>query len=60
MFYFKNEGEKLKGAVLTHVDDFTLAGEEAFLEEVLKGIKTCMNVSKMEENNFRYTGLDVD
>ena len=23
-------------------------------------IKTCMNVSKVEENNFRYTGLDVE
>ena len=52
-FYFKNDGGILKGAILTHVDDFTLAGEETFLEEVLKGIKTCMTVSKVAENSFR-------
>ena len=50
----------MKGSVLTHVDDFTLAGEETFLEEVIIGIKTCMNVSNGEENKFRYTGLDVE
>ena len=46
-FYFKNVGEKLKGTVLTYVYDFTLAGEDIFLVEVLKCIKTCMNVSKV-------------
>ena len=35
-FYFKNEGGKVKGRILTHVDDFTLAGEEAFLKEIMK------------------------
>ena len=28
-FHFKNEGGKLKGAVLTRMDDFTFAGHEA-------------------------------
>ena len=30
------------------------------MKEIIEGIKTCMNVSKVEENNFRYTGLDVE
>ena len=42
-FYFKNELGRFKGAVLTHVDDFTLAGEETFLKEIIEEFKTCMN-----------------
>ena len=38
VFYFKNERGKWKGMILTHVNDTTLAGEETFLEEMLKGI----------------------
>ena len=59
-FYFLNEGGKFKGAVLTHVDDFTLAGNNDFLKMVLEGLKKIMNVSKVEEDSFRNTGLDVE
>ena len=34
--------------------------KETFLKEVIEGIKTCMIISKVEENNSRYTGLDVE
>ena len=60
VFYFLNEGGKFKGAVLTHVDDFTLARNDAFLKIVIEVIETCKNVYKVKENNFRYTGLDVE
>ena len=50
-FYFKKEEGELKEAVLTCVDDFTLAGDETFLKEIIKGIRTCINVSKVEDNN---------
>ena len=33
-FYFKHDGVRLVGMVLTHVDDFTLAGSKSFIEEV--------------------------
>lgn len=59
-FHFLNEGGKLPGSVLTHVDDFTLAGDDAFYKIVIKGIETCMNVSKVEMNKFRYTDLDLE
>ena len=36
-----------------------MAEMESFLEEVKKGIRICIKVSKVEENKFRYTGLDV-
>ena len=58
-FYFLNKGGSLKGAVLTHVEDFTLAGTEDFLRMILDGIKKCMCVSKVERNVFRFTGLDI-
>ena len=59
-FYLMNEGGKFKGAVLTHVDDFTLAGNDDILKIVIEGIKTCINLSKVEEDKFRYTGLDEE
>ena len=31
-FYFLHEGGYLRGAVLTHVDDFNLAGDDYFIE----------------------------
>lgn len=43
-----------------HLNDLTLPGQETFLKEIIEGIKTCMNVSKVEENDFRNTGLDVE
>ena len=58
-FYYLNEGGKLKGAVLTHVDDFTIAGVPEFMEMVEKGIKESLSVSKVERDDFRFTGLDV-
>ena len=45
--------------ILSHVDDFTIAGTKAFVDRIIKGIKEKFTVSKIEENNFRFTGLDV-
>ena len=47
------------GAVITHVDDFTLAGTEDFIKEVLETISRELTVSKIERDRFRYTGIDV-
>ena len=47
------------GAIITHVDDFTLAGTEAFIKEVLETVSRELTVSKIERDNFRYTGIDV-
>ena len=58
-FYFLHEDSVLKGAVITHVDDFTLAGTEEFINKVLEIISRELTVSKIEKDNFRYTGIDV-
>ena len=56
--YFHRNGEII-GTVITHVDDFTLAGTEAFINEVLETVSRELTVSKIERDNFRYTGIDV-
>ena len=45
--------------MITHVDDFTLAGIEDFIKEVLETVSRELTVSKIERDNFRYTGIDV-
>ena len=46
-------------AAIPHVDDFTLAGTEDFIKEVLETISRELTVSKIERDRFRYTGIDV-
>ena len=58
-FYYLHRDGELLGAVITHVDDFTLAGTESFIKEVLETISRELTVSKIERDNFRYTGIDV-
>ena len=58
-FYYLHRNGELIGTVITHVDDFTLAGTEAFINEVLETVSRALTVSKIERDNFRYTGIDV-
>ena len=58
-FYYLHKDGKLIGAVITHVDDFTLAGTEDFVNDVIKTVAEELTVSKIERENFRYTGIDV-
>ena len=57
-FYLHRDGE-LIGAVITYVDDFTLAGTEDFIKEVLETVARELTVAKIERDSFRYTGIDV-
>merc|ERR1712115_632352 len=47
-YYLHREGE-LIGTVITHVDDFTLAGTEAFINNVLETVSRELIVSKKRE-----------
>ena len=58
-FYYENKNGKLMGLNLSHVDDFTIAGEPEFVSRIVKGIQERFTVSKVEEDKFRFTGLDV-
>ena len=52
-FYYLHQDGELMGAVITHVDYFTLAGTEDFIREVLETISGELTVSKIEKDNFR-------
>merc|ERR1712082_419625 len=58
-FYYEHKNGKLMGLILSHVDDFTIAGDTDFVKRIVTGIKERFTVSKVEEDNFRFTGLDV-
>merc|ERR1712112_811995 len=57
--YYEHKNGELIGLILSHVDDFTIAGIPEFVERIVTGIKGKFTVSKVEEDNFRFTGLDV-
>ena len=58
-FYYLNIEGRLHGGMITHVDDFNLAGTPDFIKDVISLVEKELTVSKVEENIFRFTGLDV-
>ena len=59
-YYYKhNEKGDLEGMISSHVDDFNLAGNEEFIEMVTEKIKNALDISKIEDGEFRFTGIDV-
>ena len=57
MFHYENKNGKLMGLNLSHVNDFTIAGEDEFVERIVKGIERKFTVSKVEKDEFRFIGL---
>ena len=45
--------------VSSHVDDFILAGTDRFLKEITKKIAEKLEMSKLEANKFRFTGMNM-
>ena len=60
LYYKHNKNGDLIGLLSTHVDDFSLAGTEEFLDIVTEEIKKALDVSKVEDGRFRFTGIDVE
>ena len=58
-FYYLHRDGNLIGGVITNVDDFKLAGTDAFIKEVLETISRELTISKIERDNFHYTGMDI-
>ena len=59
-FYYRNVDCDFHGTVLNQVDDFELTGISDFLEEIIQVVEKELNISKIEEDRFRYTGLDIN
>ena len=45
--------------MITHVDNFTLAGTDVFIKELLETISRELTISKIERDNFCFTGMDI-
>merc|ERR1712240_580364 len=57
--YYEHKNGKSMELILSHVDDFTIAGTQECVQRIVAGIEEKFTVSKVEEDNFRFTGLDV-
>ena len=58
-FYYLHRDSSLQGCVITHIDDFTLPITPDFIKEVLEMIERELTISKIERDNFCFTGLDI-
>ena len=59
VFTFVRDG-KFHGLVVSHVDDLLLIGDDVFEEEVEDKLKVEFVISKIEENNFKYCGCQIE
>jgi hypothetical protein len=46
--------------ILTHVDDFNMAGTKEFLDRIKKVLMKELKISKIEKRKYRFTGIDVE
>ena len=60
VYYKLSDQGKLEGMISTHVDDFDLAGTKEFVEMVAREIERVLDVSTVESDKFRFTGIDVE
>ncbi len=60
LYYKHNKNGELIGLMSTHVDDFSLAGTEEFLNTATEEIRKNLDISKVEDGKFRFTGIDVE
>ena len=58
-FYFENVDGVLNGMIISHVDDFQIAGTDVFIEKIMKKLESNLTISKVERNEYRFTGIDV-
>ena len=57
--WHSNEGNKLIGILVAHVDDFQYCGSESF-QKVIDNLKTTFKVSTQEQSKFKYIGVNVN
>ena len=59
--YIKKADGKKEAIIVTHVDDFQVASSTRFLEEMIEILtKDRMEISKIEKELFRFTGIDIN
>ena len=60
VYYKLNKEGYLAGMVSTHVDDFDVAGKNKFVEMLTKDISKVLDVTTVESDCFRLTGIHVE
>ena len=56
-FYYKHDNRgRLVGIIYSCMDDFNLAWTKDFIENVTMNIEKTLDISKIEDNEFRFTG----
>ena len=59
-FYFRHDEKgNLEEMVSSHIDYLILAGTDGFLEDITRKIAEKLEISKLEDSQFRFTGMDV-
>ena len=59
-YYCHNENCLLEGMISSHVDDFVLAGTDEFFKEITEVEEKNLDISKLEEKEYRFSGIDVN
>ena len=57
-FFYLNKNGNLLAMISSHVDDFKIAASEEFGNQIIENIKKELTVSKVEKDEFRFTGVD--
>ena len=57
--YMYDESVNLEGIVSTHVNNFDLARHESFVAMVMEKVSAALDVSKVEDKEFVFTGIDI-
>ena len=57
---FSNTRNDLPGVILTHVDDFWIAGHDSFVKDVIEKIQTVFTLGSIIEIPHKYLGLVVN
>ena len=58
MFYWNCKG-LIRGALVTHIDDFLHCGDSCFDETIMKPLKTRFSAGKIEVAEFDYIGFHI-
>ena len=59
-FFYLRMNDKVQLLVISHVDDFLLAGSKFYLDWLLEKISGRFKISKVERGTFLYTGMNID
>ena len=58
VFFYLNKNGNLLAMISSHGDDFKIAADEEFRLEIIERIRKHLTISKVEKNEFRFTGVD--